>query len=75
MAGLDWDKYVVVDEAYIRPSDVNELRGDATKATKRLGWKPKTTFDALVHEMLENDLKLEGVDPAKHLHKPPAAVS
>jgi hypothetical protein len=51
------------------------LQGDASKAAKKLGWRPKTTFAELVHEMLENDLKLEGVDPAKHLKKPPASVS
>jgi GDPmannose 4,6-dehydratase len=75
MASLDWSKYVVVDEAFLRPTEVDELRGDASKAAQRLGWNPKTTFDDLVHEMLENDLKLEGVDPAKHLRKPPAEVS
>jgi GDPmannose 4,6-dehydratase len=74
-AGLDWEKYVVRDEAYMRPADVHELRGDASKAAKKFGWKPKTSFEELVHEMLENDLKLEGVDPAKHLRKPPAGVS
>jgi GDPmannose 4,6-dehydratase len=73
MAGLDWDKYVVVDEAYLRPSEVDELRGDASKAARRLGWKPKTTFHDLVHEMLEHDLTLEGVDPTKHLQKATAA--
>jgi GDPmannose 4,6-dehydratase len=72
MAGLDWDQYVVLDEAYLRPSDVHELRGDASKAAERLGWTPKTSFHDLVHEMLENDLKLEGVDPALHLRKPMA---
>ena len=75
MVGLDWQKYVVVDEAYMRPADVHELRGDASKAMKVLGWKPKTTFDELVREMLEHDLELEGVDPAKYLRKPPAGVS
>jgi GDPmannose 4,6-dehydratase len=75
MAGLDWKKHVVTDDAYLRPAEVNELRGDASKAAKKLGWKPKTTFGELVHEMLEHDLELEGVDPAKHLRKPPAGVS
>lgn len=74
-AGLDWNKYVVIDEAYLRPADVHQLRGDASKAAKKLGWKPTTTFAELVHEMLEHDLTLEGVDPAKHLRKPPAGVS
>jgi GDPmannose 4,6-dehydratase len=69
MAGLDPDKYLVVDEAYLRPADVYELRGDASKARQVLGWEPKTSFEQLVREMLENDLKLEGVDPAKHLQK------
>ncbi len=74
MAGLDWNKYVVFDEAFLRPAEVHELRGDASKAAKKLGWKPKTTFEELVHEMLEHDLKLEGVDPAKHLAKPAAKI-
>jgi GDPmannose 4,6-dehydratase len=75
MVGLDWNQYVVIDKAYLRPAEVHELRGDASKAVRLLGWKPKTTFDELVTEMLEHDLQLEGVDPAKHLRKPPAAVS
>src|SRR5262249_20448505 len=62
MAGLDWDRYVVVDEAYMRPAEVHELRGDASKAAAKLGWKPRTSFEELVREMLENDLQLEGVD-------------
>jgi GDPmannose 4,6-dehydratase len=72
LVGLDWKKYVEVDRAYMRPTDVPELRGDATKAEKKLGWKPSISFGELVHEMLEHDLKLEGVDPAKHLKKSPA---
>ncbi len=75
MSGLDWHKHVVSDEAYMRPAEVHELRGDASKAAKKFGWKPKTTFDELVREMLEHDLAAEGVDPAKHLSKPPAGVS
>ncbi len=75
MSGLDWHTHVVSDEAYLRPAEVNELRGDAGKAAKKFGWKPKITFDELVREMLENDLTLEGVDPAKHLGKPKAGVS
>jgi GDPmannose 4,6-dehydratase len=74
LVGLDWQKYVQVDTAYMRPADVEELRGDPSKAAEELGWAPTITFDELVHEMLENDLKLEGVDPAKHLRKPPAPV-
>jgi GDPmannose 4,6-dehydratase len=74
LVGLDWQKYVQVDAAYMRPADVTELCGDSSKAAEKLGWTPTISFDELVHEMLENDLKLEGVDPAKHLRKPPARV-
>jgi len=73
MAGLDWHKYVVLDEAFLRPAEVHELRGDASKAAEKLGWKPRISFHDLVHEMLESDLRLEGVDPAKHLVKHAAA--
>jgi GDPmannose 4,6-dehydratase len=69
MAGLDWNKYVVIDEAHLRPAEVHELRGDASKAAKRLGCKPKTSFHELVHEMLEHDLTLDGLDPANHIKK------
>ena len=75
LAGLDWTKFVQVDDAYMRPADVAELRGDSSKAAGKLGWTPTVTFDELVREMLENDLKLEGVDPAKHLRKPSAPVT
>jgi GDPmannose 4,6-dehydratase len=70
MAGLDWKQFVMVDEAYMRPADVHELRGDASKATKELGWEPRTPFRELVREMLENDLRLEGLEPATHLQAP-----
>ncbi len=73
LAGLDWEEYVSIDQAYMRPADVVDLRGDASKAERILGWKPRTTFDQLVREMLETDLKLEGVDPSKHLKKISAA--
>jgi GDPmannose 4,6-dehydratase len=75
MAGLDWEKYVVIDEAFFRPSEVDFLRGDPSKAHNQLGWKPKISFEALVHDMLESDMKLEGVDPAKHLRKPTAKTA
>jgi GDPmannose 4,6-dehydratase len=75
LTDLDWRDYVVLDEAYLRPSEVNDLRGDASKAAKKFGWKPKTSFEELIHEMLEHDLKLEGVDPSRKLRRPPAPVS
>ena len=48
---------VKVDPVYFRPTDVNELRGDYSKAKKELKWKPRTTFSQLVKEMMESDLK------------------
>jgi GDPmannose 4,6-dehydratase len=69
---LDSAKYIEIDQAYMRPAEVPELRGDASKAATKLGWTPTTTFGELVHEMLEHDLELEGVDPSKHLRRPSA---
>jgi len=50
-------KIIQIDKSYFRPVDVNFLKGDATKARKNLKWKPKTTFDQLVNEMMSEDLK------------------
>jgi GDPmannose 4,6-dehydratase len=49
---------VKISKKYFRPAEVEMLVGDASKAHKKLGWKPKYTFDALVKEMVENDLML-----------------
>jgi GDPmannose 4,6-dehydratase len=57
--GLDWNAYVVQDPALIRRAEVDHLRGDASKARRKLGWKPEVTFEELIHEMVEADLKLE----------------
>ncbi len=48
---------VKVDPVYFRPTDVDELRGDSSKARKELNWKPKTSFKKLVSEMMQSDLK------------------
>lgn len=49
---------VAIDPRYFRPAEVDSLLGDATKARQKLGWKPKTTFQELVKEMAQSDLKL-----------------
>lgn len=67
LVGLNWRRYVVVDDAYFRPADVHDQRGDPSKAKRRLGWTAQTTFDDLIREMLEHDISAEGLDPAKHL--------
>ena len=57
VADLDWQKYVKVDKRFFRPLDVNILRGDYTKAKKKLGWRPKVKFDKLVEIMVKSDLE------------------
>eukprot|EP00735_Rhodelphis_limneticus_P015613 TRINITY_DN9926_c0_g1::TRINITY_DN9926_c0_g1_i1::g.29282::m.29282 TRINITY_DN9926_c0_g1::TRINITY_DN9926_c0_g1_i1::g.29282 ORF type:complete len:387 (+),score=61.31,sp/P0AC91/GM4D_SHIFL/62.36/3e-154,Epimerase/PF01370.16/2.2e-67,RmlD_sub_bind/PF04321.12/1e-08,Polysacc_synt_2/PF02719.10/6.3e-06,Epimerase_Csub/PF13950.1/4.8e+03,Epimerase_Csub/PF13950.1/0.039,NAD_binding_10/PF13460.1/0.43,NAD_binding_10/PF13460.1/1.2e+02,NAD_binding_10/PF13460.1/1.3e+04 TRINITY_DN9926_c0_g1_i1:38-1162(+) len=52
------DAIIRIDERYFRPTEVNELLGDATKARETFGWKPKTLFKDLVREMVEADLDL-----------------
>ncbi len=54
--GLDYKKYVVEDPAFFRPAEVDLLIGDASKAQKNLGWKPKTSFAELVHMMVDADM-------------------
>jgi GDPmannose 4,6-dehydratase len=55
----DVDKYVSYDMAMKRPSEVDLLVGDASKAKRELNWEPKTTFQELVGLMVENDLRIE----------------
>jgi GDPmannose 4,6-dehydratase len=71
-AGLDWREYVVIDPAYFRPTEVDELCGDASKAAAKLGWQPRTRFADLVRMMVEADLKDAGLDPRAYL-KPAGA--
>jgi GDPmannose 4,6-dehydratase len=54
---LDYRDYLVIDKELYRPSEVYVLQGDASKAHKRLKWKPKISFEELVKEMVEEDLK------------------
>jgi GDPmannose 4,6-dehydratase len=55
---LDWQKYVEIDPRYFRPSEVDLLQGDASKAKNILGWKPKLTFKELARLMTDTDMKL-----------------
>jgi GDPmannose 4,6-dehydratase len=55
-AGLDWKKYVRVDETLYRPAEIFELRGKTEKARKKLGWEYQTSFQALVETMVRHDL-------------------
>ena len=54
--GLDWHDHVVVDPALIRPAEVDQLLGDASKARRVLGWEPRVSFDELIQLMVDADL-------------------
>ena len=55
-AGLDMEKYVVIDPAFYRPAEVDLLLGDASKARDKLGWEPQIALDQLIREMVNADL-------------------
>ncbi|MFI5037967.1 MAG: GDP-mannose 4,6-dehydratase [Solirubrobacterales bacterium] len=58
-AGLgDFEQYVVIDPAFVRPAEVDHLIGDPSKAARDLGWKPQTSFEELIRLMTRSDLKM-----------------
>lgn len=57
-AGLNWKKYVEIDKRYFRPTEVDCLIGDSSKARRILKWKPKVDFPQLVRMMVDSDMKL-----------------
>ncbi|HEY7534043.1 MAG TPA: GDP-mannose 4,6-dehydratase [Nitrospiraceae bacterium] len=67
---LDWEKFVKIDPKYYRPTEVDLLIGDASKAKKVLGWEPKVRFEELVSMMVDQDVamereRLEGIKPKR----------
>ena len=58
LLGLDWREHVKTDTFYLRPSEVDFLKGDAAKARQKLGWQPKISFTEMVKIMTEHDLDL-----------------
>ncbi len=62
LVGLDWREFVEIDPRYFRPTEVDELCGDASKARQILGWQPQTTFPEIVRIMLRADLAEIGLD-------------
>ena len=60
-AGLNWEQYVVIDPAFLRPAEVDHLIGDAAKAKAQLGWSPSVDFKGLVTMMVDADLKRYGI--------------
>jgi len=63
---VNWRNYVEVDDRFIRPADVEYLKGDASKAASILGWKPKTSFTELIKIMVDNDMDLVGREKNVH---------
>jgi len=61
-AGLDWKEYVEIDPRYFRPTEVELLLADSSKARKELGWSPRITFKELVKIMVDSDMGLIGLD-------------
>jgi GDPmannose 4,6-dehydratase len=58
-AGLgDWERYVTIDPAFLRPAEVDQLIGDPSKAKELLGWEPRTSFEELIRLMTRADLEL-----------------
>jgi len=57
-AGLNYEDHVVIDERFFRPAEVDLLVGDSSKAHRELGWETKTSFEDLVHMMVDADLEL-----------------
>ena len=65
--GRDYKEHVKIDPKYYRPTEVDLLIGDPSKAKQALGWKPKCSFKELVHLMVAEDLKSEGMAPEKFM--------
>lgn len=58
LCGLDWKRYVETDPRYLRPTEVDFLQGDSSKARAKLGWRPGTSFRELIRIMVEHDFEL-----------------
>ncbi|HWV55863.1 MAG TPA: GDP-mannose 4,6-dehydratase [Longimicrobiales bacterium] len=56
-AGLDWREFVAIDPRYLRPTEVDHLEGDSSRARQRLGWQPRVTFHELVEMMVDHDIE------------------
>ena len=62
---LDWNKYVEIDPRYFRPTEVNLLMGDYSKAKRELGWEPRTSCQQLAELMIDHDLELAHHESAR----------
>ena len=62
-ADMDWQEYVEIDPRYFRPTEVDYLQADPSKARRQLGWEPKITYKKLVPIMVDADLEAVGLEP------------
>ncbi len=62
MVGMDWHDFVEIDPVFNRPAEAPDLVADATKARRLLHWQPRRTFDELIREMLDTDLRAAGLN-------------
>ncbi len=60
--GLDWEEHVQIDERFLRPAEVEVLRGDPSKARRVLGWEPEVSFEEMVAMMVERDMELVALE-------------
>jgi GDPmannose 4,6-dehydratase len=67
--GLDWRKYVEIDPLYFRPTEVDYLQGDSSKARSAFGWRPKTSFQQLVRMMVDADVRFAEEERLVHERK------
>jgi GDPmannose 4,6-dehydratase len=65
--GLDWQKYVRIDPAFLRPAEVDHLVGDSSKARRVLQWEPTVNFERLVAMMVDADLERLSKAPGREL--------
>jgi GDPmannose 4,6-dehydratase len=61
-AGMAWEQHIEIDKRYLRPTDVETLRADITKAKNQLNWQPRVTFEELVMIMVDYDLERMGLE-------------
>ncbi|HEX7997612.1 MAG TPA: GDP-mannose 4,6-dehydratase [Pyrinomonadaceae bacterium] len=66
---IDWQEHVDIDPRYYRPTEVDLLLGDASKAREKLGWEPKVSFKELVRLMVDHDLELARQEQSAHAAK------
>jgi GDPmannose 4,6-dehydratase len=55
----EWSPYVTIDERFLRPAEVDQLVGDASRAKDLLGWEPKVDFPQVLEEMVRHDIEME----------------